>query len=157
MSLLQRLGTTVYWLAWPAFRIYFCLNDRARVVLVCDNKVLGVKQWLSDGTWSLPGGGLHNGEKPITGALREVREETGIGLNAKDLTYLGKAKYQKAGLHFNYHIYAMKAPKSLELNRQRHEVAELQWMPASDFTVRNASPDALHSLELARQHHILLQ
>ncbi|WP_309067341.1 NUDIX hydrolase [Microbacterium sp.] len=30
------------------------------------------------GTWALPGGALHQGESPITGALREAAEEAGV-------------------------------------------------------------------------------
>ncbi len=32
----------------------------------------------ADGSWDLPGGGLHHGEDPIAGLRREVQEETGL-------------------------------------------------------------------------------
>jgi 8-oxo-dGTP diphosphatase len=37
------------------------------------------------GLWTLPGGGLHFGEDPEAGALREVREETGYAAELGEL------------------------------------------------------------------------
>lgn len=41
-----------------------------------NGKVLVVKE--NQDTWSLPGGGLDHGEKPVDGILRELNEELGI-------------------------------------------------------------------------------
>ncbi|HUC89665.1 MAG TPA: NUDIX hydrolase [Patescibacteria group bacterium] len=157
MSLMQFFGRIIYWLAWPAYQVYYRFNDRTRVVLICGQEVLVLKQWLSDGRWSLPGGGLHSHEQPIAGALRETKEETGLQLNAKDLHNLGKGAYRNAGLHFNYYVFAGMADKTIPLQRQRHEVAELCWIPAASLTRQNSSPDLIYCLRLAREHHLLLQ
>jgi 8-oxo-dGTP diphosphatase len=50
------------------------------IVVVRDNKVL-LGQRLSPlgfGTWSFPGGRLRSDESPLEGAMRELREETGL-------------------------------------------------------------------------------
>lgn len=39
--------------------------------------------------WTLPGGHLNEGEKPLDGAVRELLEETGIKAPKKDLEYIG--------------------------------------------------------------------
>lgn len=49
--------------------------------------LMGVRQ--DSGKWTEPGGHLESGESPEDGALREVKEETGITLNRSDLQYLG--------------------------------------------------------------------
>ena len=43
-------------------------------------------QRTDSGEWALPGGILEPGEQPATGAVREVREETGIVAEAHTLT-----------------------------------------------------------------------
>ena len=41
--------------------------------------------------WVFPGGGLNRGEEPQDGAVREVREESGIVVHAP--VYIGKKSY----------------------------------------------------------------
>ncbi len=57
-------------------------RPRASAVVLRDGgqSVLMVRHRRRDGTeyWQLPGGGVHNGEKPEHTALRELREETGL-------------------------------------------------------------------------------
>jgi ADP-ribose pyrophosphatase YjhB (NUDIX family) len=49
----------------------------ARAVIVCDDKVLLVKE-ADDGGWSLPGGWVDVGDSPCGAIRREVWEETGL-------------------------------------------------------------------------------
>ena len=48
--------------------------------VIIDEKGLVLAFERSDipGSWQLPQGGLHKGEEPIEGVLREILEETGI-------------------------------------------------------------------------------
>jgi ADP-ribose pyrophosphatase YjhB (NUDIX family) len=58
-----------------------CLDARGRVLL-------GRRAFdPGKGLWDLPGGFLHEGEPPLDGLRREVREETGLELDA--LEFLG--------------------------------------------------------------------
>lgn len=50
------------------------------------------------GTWTMPGGKLHEGEKFLQGAKREVLEETGITL--KDADVIGVNEDMVEGIHF---------------------------------------------------------
>ncbi len=57
-----------------------------------DGKVLVVKE--DQDTWSLPGGGLHHGEQPQEGILRELKEELGVnGAVIKDVIYTATYKH----------------------------------------------------------------
>jgi len=46
----------------------------------------------SDNRWTNPGGSLNEGEDPLDGAIRELREETGIKVTPSKLKYLGSGK-----------------------------------------------------------------
>jgi 8-oxo-dGTP diphosphatase len=56
----------------------------ALVALWHDGKVLLLRTSYRR-IWNLPGGGLHRGEGPLAGALREMREEIGLVLPAAAL------------------------------------------------------------------------
>ncbi len=157
MSIGRVFGIVAYWLAWPLYQVYFRLGDRTRVVLVHDGKVLAMQQWIGTGRWSLPGGGLHRDEPPLDGALRELREETGICLAADQLEYVGPERYRQYGQRFTFHVFVCSLPAPASLRRQWYEVAALEWLSADQFTPRNATDDAIRSLRLVRAHTRLLQ
>ena len=50
-----------------------CVDADERLLLV---RLSAITE--APGAWTLPGGGLHFGEHPEAGALRELREETGL-------------------------------------------------------------------------------
>lgn len=58
------------------------------VAIICQNKILLVHptgaSWHS-GSCGIPKGGLEPGEEPMLGALRELKEETGISLEVSQL------------------------------------------------------------------------
>ncbi|MBN1664194.1 MAG: NUDIX hydrolase [Deltaproteobacteria bacterium] len=58
-------------------------------VVIKDNKVLLVRRGVapSKGLWAIPGGGLELGETLQQGAEREILEETGIAIRAKEPVY----------------------------------------------------------------------
>ena len=50
--------------------------------------------------WDLPKGGMAEGESPLETALRETAEETGLALDARSLTDLGRFDYRpRKALH----------------------------------------------------------
>jgi 8-oxo-dGTP diphosphatase len=48
------------------------------------------------GTWGIPGGALDEGEDPLSGALRETAEETGVVYKPGDLHVVGSHSFQPA-------------------------------------------------------------
>ncbi len=63
----------------------------ADVLVLCPGKRLLLIQrakWPYAGYWALPGGKVHEGESVELGAIRELREETGIEVQTRDLQLL---------------------------------------------------------------------
>lgn len=58
-------------------------------IAVCDGDSILMGKRRDNGRWTLPGGHLDKGEEKAEGAVRELFEEAGIKVSAKDLKYLG--------------------------------------------------------------------
>lgn len=52
---------------------------------------------LTNGRWTLPGGGLEFGERPEEGAVREVREETGFDVRLTGLVAVDSEAFDSPG------------------------------------------------------------
>jgi len=157
MRFLRLIGAALYWLAWPAYKVYFRFGDRTRIVIVQNGEILAMQQWIGTGRWSLPGGGLHRGEQPVQGALRELREETGVQVTPQQLDYLGIHDYRQCGQHFRFHVYVCELSSRPALRRQWYEVSRLAWLPPAAFTLQSAGSDAVQSVQLVAAHTRLLQ
>lgn len=75
--------------------------------------------------WENTGGSILSGETSIEGAIRELREETGIIAHASDLFFLGTRK-EKTAFMDTYII--RKNPKIFELKLQDGETVDAQWV-----------------------------
>jgi 8-oxo-dGTP pyrophosphatase MutT (NUDIX family) len=145
---LQFVGTVVFFCAWVAFWVYFKVGrDRTRIVLLHDDKVLVMKQWISPGKWHLPGGGTHKGESMAGGAARELYEETRLRLDPRQLRHVGRATYRRFGHKFDYQVFVARVA-STSVRAQRIEVSELAWVRPGELRSNNSSPDTLKALEM---------
>lgn len=63
-------------------------KEVAAVAVVCDGKLLMGKR-KDNQKWTQPGGHMEAGETPIQGAIRELKEETGITASASQLKSMG--------------------------------------------------------------------
>jgi 8-oxo-dGTP pyrophosphatase MutT (NUDIX family) len=126
-------GEIFFWLLWPALYIYLRKSTRSRIILYTEDQVLLVSNWLGPGQYTLPGGGMRPGEDPREAAAREIKEELGIDIDPKALIsiepiFLATDK----GLKYKCYSYSLKVNKSIELSRQKFEIAELKWVNISD-------------------------
>lgn len=56
------------------------------------------------GTWDLFGGAIEEGETPLEGALRELKEEIGLTLSPEDITLMFTGDIL-GGNHYIYHAF----------------------------------------------------
>ena len=156
--LARLLGTLAFFAVWPALYVYLRHgSERTRILVVLGDDVLVSVNWLSNGRWSLPGGGLHKGEDRLTGALRELREETGLTPKPEELQYMLEAKVHGHGLWTTFYCYVLVLDEKPSLVRQRHEVAEHRWINYHDLSDRNTSSEALQLVQAWFKESALIQ
>ncbi|MFV0626321.1 MAG: NUDIX domain-containing protein [Alphaproteobacteria bacterium] len=69
-------------------------------VVIHDNKVLILPTW--DG-YDFPGGGIEKGENHLDAIKREIKEETGLGVEPKELINVYTSFYKSHKNEKNYH------------------------------------------------------
>lgn len=78
-------------------------KDVATAIVIDKDKVLILKRGKKSsgaGTWNFPGGSVEEGESTEEGAIRELKEETGLTIESKDLDYLGTLENKYLKIHF---------------------------------------------------------
>ncbi len=142
-------GRAAFWLTLPLLHVYLKHSKRTRILIMVGKEILVVKGWLNDGTWSLPGGGLHRREDPAKGALRELAEETGIRISPENVTEIGKAKQNQHGLKFVYFQFSARLESKVPIKPSRWEIIDARWMPISELSADNAQAHVLDTIAAA--------
>lgn len=142
----KKLGTVLFWIAWPGLRIILGASKRTRILLVAEGQILVVKPWMGANKWALPGGGLHREEDRLLGVLRELKEETGIDINAQHTKLLFEDVYTQNGLRFAYYCFASKLLSPLPIKRSRLELSAAEWVGIGDLSEANAGQDVCRAI-----------
>ncbi len=111
-------------------RHYRNAKPAAGILILRDDHVLLVRRNCApfEGFWDIPGGFLRPEEHPVEGALREVREETGLA--ATDLAFLGfyMDHYEYQDEHYNIlNIYFV--GKGEGVPRAGDDADDVAWFP----------------------------
>ncbi|KAL5987460.1 hypothetical protein ACLOJK_035208 [Asimina triloba] len=107
------------------------MNDKGEM-LVVQEKTGRLK---GTGIWKIPTGVVDEGENIFVGAIREVKEETGI--DAEFLEVLAfrqshKSFFGKSDLFF----VCMLRPLSFDIQKQESEIEAAQWMPVNEYAAQ---------------------
>jgi 8-oxo-dGTP pyrophosphatase MutT (NUDIX family) len=151
----KKLGRILYWGVWPVSWIYLRRSRRTRLLLMCGDQLLVVNNWLGTGKWSLPGGGLHKGEKPAIGLIRETFEETGIRLDEKTVLPLAVEEFRIHGFAYESHYYAAEIKNKPKVASQPFEITDINWIKRAEVSSHTCGGDVLRALELLDSHRAL--
>ena len=123
------IGRISYVLAWPILYFLFKGTNRTRVIVCSGDKVLFVKDWLGNGTWKLPGGGVHKNEDPEVAAARELQEETGIKLPGAKLKKFATCGISESEMPYRCYAFEVEVP-DVDVSIKRHivEISDCTWM-----------------------------
>lgn len=121
------IGHISYFVAWPALHFYLKNSQRTRIVVQSEGKMLFVKDWLGNGKWKLPGGGLRKNEQPIESAYRELYEETGLQLRPAELTLVTSLNLTGHGTLVKLHIFTVVLVAVTSLKKQKLEILDIGW------------------------------
>ncbi|XP_072970003.1 nudix hydrolase 2-like isoform X1 [Typha angustifolia] len=106
----------------------FVMNERREVLVVQEKS--GRLRGL--GIWKFPTGVVDPGEDIHAGAVREVKEETGIDTEFVEVLGFRQSHmsfFEKSDLFF----VCMLRPLSFEIHKQELEIEAAQWMPIEEF------------------------
>ncbi|KAF3649044.1 Nudix hydrolase 8 [Capsicum annuum] len=104
------------------------LNDKRELLVVQEN----CGRLKGTAVWKIPTGVVEEGEDIFEGAIREVKEETGIDtefLEVLAFRQTHKALFEKSDLFF----ICMMRPLSFDIQKQDLEIEAAQWMPIEEY------------------------
>ena len=102
-------------------------------VVIHDNKLLVIKERISNVGFKLPGGHIDNCEMISTAVVREVKEETGIDVEFESIISLGHF-YPHQFHKSNLYILCIANAKSYEINiEDTDEIIEAKWIDINEY------------------------
>jgi 8-oxo-dGTP pyrophosphatase MutT (NUDIX family) len=100
------------------------------IMLATKEGFLVIKRWegsdFAPGKWNSPGGRINPGERSVDAAVRELREETGIVVNKKELVRLDFVKgLKETDIHGNHYLidyqrFILRLPDSFKIGQIKH-------------------------------------
>ena len=127
MRLYAFVGRLIFPVLLPIMRPLLRKSERTYVALICDGRVLLVKNWLARNTWRLPGGGITKNENTTQALCREIHEELGIKLESSKLHLLSSDLYKSDNLNFMSHWFYYQLEVIPPLKVQSFEITSHMW------------------------------
>jgi ADP-ribose pyrophosphatase len=103
----------------------------------------------AEGLWAIPGGSVEIGETLKEAAEREIWEETGVIIRAREpiFTFDAIEKDMDGRVHFHYVIVDLLADYVEGTPRPSGDAVDAGWVSAEGLSQRRVSPMTLHLLK----------
>ena len=109
------------------------VTEITQKAIISDNNKIILTRDIDDPNWELPGGRLHNDEKPADGLEREINEEIGLKVAVKSVFATDVATTPKGETRFMV-VYICDFINNLkEIKLKEDEIAEYKWVGKDDW------------------------
>ena len=140
LRLAARLVVVACFFVRPRIRgAFVVVRDLDRVLLL----ELSYRPWRS-----LPGGRVHRGEEPIDGALRELREETGLRAEAHELALVTDFVLHHSYIEDHVWFFEWRPESAPTPEVDRREILSAAWVPEAELSQHPLSPPLAHLVSL---------
>jgi ADP-ribose pyrophosphatase len=123
-------------------------------IVIRDGKVLLVKRGVapSKGLWAIPGGMIELGETIQQAAEREILEETGIRIQARDPVYTFDMidRDDEGRIRYHYVVVDVFAFYVSGEPQARDDVVDARWVAPEELDALPASPNTMRLLRVIR-------
>lgn len=129
-------------------------NAKMRVsacMIVCGKEFLNLETGAHKklaGLWGVPAGKLEEGENPVSAIIREVKEETGITLNPKELKNFKLVYVRYPEIDFEYHMFYTQMKEKPKVILDGKESSNYKWTTKEDSLKLPLIPDEGPCVEL---------
>jgi 8-oxo-dGTP diphosphatase len=112
-----------------------CTLDVFLLLTRNDHVLLALRQGtgFADGMWNLPSGKAENSETAVVAVIREAREELGIQLAGRDISYAATVHCRNSHTDTRIGVFfqatAKDTPLGTPYNAEPHKCAQIAWYP----------------------------
>ena len=118
--------------------------DVAGCIVEHDGKILLLhrQDYKPEGnTWAGPSGKLENNETPEKAVIREIKEETGINIEDKQLKNFGKFFVYYPNYDFIYYLFYTRLENIPEIKMESKEYQDFKWIEPKEALKMNLIED----------------
>ncbi|MES2014799.1 MAG: NUDIX hydrolase [Patescibacteria group bacterium] len=127
---------------------HFVGKVAAKAIIAKEDRVLISLGYAQNGNtlWDLPGGRVHQGEKPDDAVGREVIEELGVPIRLRSVVFMEQFLHAEGPTLLIVYEAELKSPE-LPFALPTDEVDEVRWITKEELLNQTIYPVCLHALE----------
>lgn len=128
------LGKLIYIITKPIIRFIIKGSKRSYVIIRYKDTIVVTKNWLGlQKKWQLPGGGIKKSEDPKNAAIREIKEEIGLNINAENLISIGNKSFKSQKENFEFYLYQIILSSMPNIKINNKEIVDAKLIKLKDI------------------------